>query len=145
MINPWFKFYASEYLSDPKIAALTPQERSCWVTLLCLCCNASNEVNNTGVIKFLTIEVLLQKSGIIWDPYYPEEWDKCLAVLTKFERMKMIKTDEDGYITKVCLLGPCLYGQIKDPNKLKTELNKINPNNRLKNTSHLNYLVMGVL
>lgn len=52
-----------------------------------------------------------------------------------------VKTDEDGYITKVCLLGPCLYGQIKDPNKLKTELNKINPSNRLKNTSHLNYLV----
>lgn len=94
MINPWFKFYGSEYLSDPKIGSLTPQERSCWITLLCL----SGTSSVPGIISFLTVEVLLEKSGIKFDPYYPDEWDKCLSILKKLEKMKMIKTSESGSV-----------------------------------------------
>ena len=90
----WFKFYGGDYLSDPKISSLTPQERSCWVNLLCM---ASAE-DKGGIIEFLTVEVLLTKSGIVWDPYHPEEWDKCLGVLDKLERMRMIQRKEDGSI-----------------------------------------------
>ena len=92
--NKWFKFYGGEYLSDPKIGTLSPQERSCWVTLLCLASISSVG----GIIEYLTIEVLLQKSGINLDPYHPEEWEKCLGILKKLERMKMIKTNTDGVI-----------------------------------------------
>ena len=92
MSNLWFKFYGGEYLSDPKIERLTPLERSCWVTLLCMA-----SMNN-GVIEYLTVESLLNRSGIQYDPYYPEEWEAALSVLTKFQNMKMIKTFDDGSI-----------------------------------------------
>lgn len=95
MLNQWFKFYGFEYLSDPKIGALNAQERSCWLTLLCL----AGSSTIPGVIEFLTVEVLLQKSGISFDPYHPEEWDKCLSVLKKFEAMKMITADSNGVVT----------------------------------------------
>lgn len=94
MINPWFKFYGGEYLSDPKIGSLTPQERSCWITLLCL----SSTSSVPGIIEYLTVEVLLEKSGIKFDPYHPEEWDSCISILAKFERMKMIKMHDGGSI-----------------------------------------------
>lgn len=94
MINPWFKFYGSEFLSDPKISALTAQERSCWMTLLCLASSSSSP----GKIEFLTTEVLLKKSGVEFDPYDTAEWDKCLGVLRVFERMKMITMSDDGVI-----------------------------------------------
>lgn len=84
--------YGGEYLSDPKIERLTPIERSCWVTILCM---ASMD---NGVIKFLTVESLLNRSGIQFDPYHPEEWEKALGVLQKFQNLKMIDCDDDGTI-----------------------------------------------
>lgn len=94
MLNQWFKFYGVEYLGDPKIASLSAQERSCWLTLLCLA-SASTE---PGTIDYLTVEVLLEKSGIKWDPYHPEEWNACLNVITKFVKMKMITSNDEGRI-----------------------------------------------
>ena len=94
MANQWFKFYGGEYLSDPKIESLTATERSCWITLMCLASNSSNE----GIIKYLTIESLLNKSGIQLNPYDTEEWDNSLSVLVKFQKMKMIEIKEDGNI-----------------------------------------------
>lgn len=88
----WFKFYGQEYLSDPKIERLSPSERSCWVTLLCM---ASL---NEGVIRFLTVESLLNRSGIQLDPYYPEEWEKSLGVLRKFQDLEMIVCQDNGDI-----------------------------------------------
>lgn len=93
-MNPWFKFYGSEFLSDPKIGSLTAQERSCWLTLLCL----SGSSSMPGTVEFLTVEVLLTKSGILFDPYHPEEWEKCLSILKKLENMKMIKAMDNGVI-----------------------------------------------
>ena len=94
MANQWFKFYGGEYLADPKMAALTPQERSCWITILCLASMATCQ----GDIGFLTVEVLLSKSGIVFDPYNPDEWNNNLGVLKKFENMKMLKLREDGSV-----------------------------------------------
>jgi hypothetical protein len=94
MANKWFKFYGGEYLADPKIASLTPQEKSCWITLLCL----GSISSQGGIIEYLTVEVLLKKSGIDFDPYHPEEWEKCLGILKKLEKMKMIKANESGVI-----------------------------------------------
>lgn len=93
-LNQWFKFYGGEFLSDPKIASLSAQERSCWMTLLCLASISSTP----GIVEFLTVEVLLTKSGIEFNPYSPEEWNASLAVLEKFVRMKMITKSEEGVI-----------------------------------------------
>lgn len=96
-LNQWFKFYGGEYLSDPKIAALSAQERSCWVTLLSLASISSTP----GKVEFLTNEVLLDKSGIPFDPYNPEQWEAALSVLEKFVRMRMINKKDDGCI-EIC-------------------------------------------
>lgn len=93
-LNQWFKFYGGEYLSDPKIASLTPTERSCWLTLLAL----SSISSSPGTVEYLTIDALLQKSGVMWDAYNPDEWDKASTVLEKFVRMRMILKNEDGII-----------------------------------------------
>lgn len=95
MINPWFKFYGSEYLSDPKIDALTAQERSCWLTMLCMASTSSTP----GSIEFLTVETLLTRSGVSWDPYDTKEWDSLLGIIKRFEKMKMITADDEGVIT----------------------------------------------
>ena len=93
MLAPkWFKFYGQEYLSDPKIDRLTPTERSCWMTLLCMASLTE------GRIKFLTVEALIERSGVKQDPYKPEEWEKALGVLKKFTSLDMIKCHENGDI-----------------------------------------------
>lgn len=92
LAQKWFKFYGQEYLSDPKIERLKPAERSCWLTLLCM--GSLTE----GEIRFLTIESLLTRSGIQFDPYHPEEWEACLGILKKFQDLEMIECSETGDI-----------------------------------------------
>ena len=94
MANQWFKFYGGEYLSDPKIERLNPIERSCWITILSMA-----SMGDDGVIEFLTVESLLNRSGIQFDPYHPEDWEKALGVLIKFQNLKMIDCDKDGRIS----------------------------------------------
>lgn len=93
MSNKWFKFYGGDYLSDPKIERLTPIERSCWITLLCMA-----SMGDDGIIKYLTCESLLNRSGIYFDPYHPDDWEKAITVLNKFQNMKMIELYDDGDI-----------------------------------------------
>lgn len=92
-VNPWFKFYGAEYLSDPKIDQLTPLERACWVTLLCLA-NVSGE---DGIVHNLKVFTLLTKSGI-----YPldsageqmglkDDYNDTLGVLEHLESLEMVK------------------------------------------------------
>lgn len=83
MTNPWFKFYAGEYLSDTKILQLNGQERSCWVTLLCL----ANQ--GEGKVKFLSEQQLLMMSGVS---------ESIQNVLKKFETLGMITTS-NGIVT----------------------------------------------
>jgi hypothetical protein len=92
MANQWFKFYGAEYLSDPKMDRLTVQERSCWLTLLCMASQSE------GSIKFLSIEGLLNKSGIHFNPYDSTEWDNTKNVLQNFVQYEMIKIDKNGVI-----------------------------------------------
>lgn len=94
MINPWFKFYGSEFLSDPKISSLTASERSCWITLLCLASTSSTP----GKIEFLTKEALLKRSGIEKSLDFPDEWNNTIDVLKVFEKMNMVTIDSNGAI-----------------------------------------------
>lgn len=76
MANQWFKFYGGEYLCDPKILQLNSQERSCWITLMCLASQTKD-----GTIKFLSEKQLLLMSGVTED----------ISVIKKFEEMDMIE------------------------------------------------------
>lgn len=92
MANLWFKFYGAEYLSDPKMDRLTVQERSCWLTILCM----ASQTN--GIIKYISVEGLLNKSGIRFNPYDTTEWDNALKVLKTFEQYEMIMIHKDGVV-----------------------------------------------
>jgi hypothetical protein len=92
MANQWFKFYGAEYLSDPKMDRLTVQERSCWITLLCM----ASQTN--GIIKYISVEGLLNKSGIHFNPYDSTEWDSAQNALRTFEQYEMIKININGHI-----------------------------------------------
>jgi hypothetical protein len=51
-----------------------------------------------GVVKFLSPESLLTKSGIRFNAYDSTEWDNSLSVLHTFEQYKMIKVSTNGDI-----------------------------------------------
>jgi hypothetical protein len=88
---PWFKFYGPEYLSDPKMLALSATRRSCWVTLLCYAAQAD------GTVKNLSEATLMVQAGV--DPL-KEEWNDTLGALEQFEKLEMIRND-NGVITVV--------------------------------------------
>jgi hypothetical protein len=92
MANQWFKFYGAEYLSDPKMDRLTVQERSCWLTLLCMASQTD------GVVKYISIEGLLNKSGVRFNPYDTTEWENAQSVLKTFEQYEMIIVQKNGAI-----------------------------------------------
>ena len=92
MANQWFKFYGAEYLSDPKITSLSSTHRSCWITLLCYASVVNDNGNDNGVIRFLTEQNLMLQSGI--DPTR-EEWKETEGVLKRFEKLSMIRLDDD--------------------------------------------------
>lgn len=81
MTNPWFKFYGGEYLTDTKILQLNANERSCWVTLLCLASQTKD-----GVIRYLSEQQLIALSHA----------ENCDGIVTKLENMDMIKTGNEG-------------------------------------------------
>lgn len=86
MVNQWFKFYGSEYLSDPKMLGLSASERSCWLTILCYA-----SMNN-GVVSHLGETTLMIQAGVSAEN---EEWEKTKGVLEKLERLKMISREDD--------------------------------------------------
>lgn len=61
MANPWFKFYAADYLSEIKLKGVSADRRSCLLTALCY--SAVNE----GVIdtRYLTNDILKMESGVL--------------------------------------------------------------------------------
>jgi len=86
----WFKFFGGEFLSDPKMLALTSDERSCWLTLLCY-----SSVNDNGMIKNLSEQQLMMQSGM---DFMQEDWGRTVGVIEKLKNLEMIHID-NGKIT----------------------------------------------
>ena len=107
----WFKFYGGEYLSDPKIESLTPEERSCWVTLMCLASVSSDP----GVIEFLPLDILLMKSGVRKEPSQTVT-NRHADMYALFTKLKMIEVEHDG--DKVTILN---WLKRQDQNKTGAE------------------------
>ena len=84
MANHWFKFYGGEYISDPKMLALSACERSCWVTLLCY---ASMD-DFDGVIRYLSEEQLMVQAGV---KYSDPEWNRTKGVLDHLQELGMLQ------------------------------------------------------
>ena len=86
----WFKFYGQDYLSDPKMLALTSDERSCWLTLLCY-----SSVNDNGMIKNLSEQQLMMQSGM---DFMQEDWGRTVGVIEKLKNLEMIHIDNGKII-----------------------------------------------
>jgi len=88
-MEKWFKFYSADYLVDGKIRAMNGNERSCFLTLLCL----ADTSNIPGFIKNLPETDLLWLSGL---DIQKEEWQETLGILDKFQNMGiLIRNDND--------------------------------------------------
>ena len=91
MANHWFKFYGGEYISDPKMLALSACEKSCWVTLLCY---ASMD-DFDGVVRYLSEDQLMAQAG---GNSNEDEWNRTKGVLDHFQRLGMLQ-QSNGEIT----------------------------------------------
>jgi len=99
MANPWFKFYGSEYLSDPKTRNFTAEQHSCWLHLLCFASNSSKP----GIIEHLTEESLriyagCNKNSVTDEKSVTQEPEK--NILEMFEKLGMIKRDGNKITVK---------------------------------------------
>lgn len=106
-----------EYLSDPKIQRLTCQERSCWVTMLCL---ASMD---NGSIKNVQEDFLMERSGI--DPM-GEEWNRTRGFLTKFELLGFITMDGSTIVLRNWQKRQEVYSESRDRVKRWREKQRLN-------------------
>lgn len=86
---PWFKFYGADYLSDPKMMGLTPMERACWLTLLCL----ASVADDGGSVKYVSETRLLVMSGDTSETFGDAE------IFKKFEKLGMVRLSSDGTVT----------------------------------------------
>lgn len=95
-MSKWFKFYGQDWMTDPKVIRLTPEQRLCFVTLMCL---ASASRHDDYRITGLTPEVLLSISHITPDPYNDTgQWEKNLKTLDVFNDNEMITLHDNGDI-----------------------------------------------
>lgn len=89
----WFKFYGQDWLTDPKVLGLTPIDRLCFITLLCLASSSDYEDNR---ITGLTDEGLLSLTHIIPSAKNIAEWEKYLGVLGRLNDNEMITRKSNG-------------------------------------------------
>jgi hypothetical protein len=92
----WFKFYGQDFLTDPKMKALTIYEKMCWIVLLCM----ANAEEKDGIVENLSLFNLLFTADIEFDSPF---WYESFKVLDRFENLEMIKkekTHEAGDSTK---------------------------------------------
>ena len=82
----WFKFYGQDFLTDPKMRALTLEQRMCWIILMCL----ANAEDKNGSISFITEEDVMKDAGIEFDT---PSWYQTLGFLKYFETLSMITID----------------------------------------------------
>lgn len=94
MALQWFKFYGGEYLCDPKIMGLSPAERSCFLTLLCL----ASVAEIVGEIKYITEEKLMVMAGL---DIAKDEWGETLGIFDKLERFNIIKRIDNETISVI--------------------------------------------
>jgi len=98
MANPWFKFYAADYLVDPKMLSLTASMRSCWITLLAYAC----EADDNGAVRYITEEKLMIQAGI---KPMSSEWSETTGVLDRFQMLGMIEKRDSTIDDNIVILN----------------------------------------
>lgn len=91
--RPWFKFYGTDWLNDFKIIQLSPEDRLCYITLLCL---ASQ---NNGIIKNCNENILIALTHLYNDPLEDDNhFTRARGCLKRFESNGSISISEAGTV-----------------------------------------------
>lgn len=91
--NPWFKFYGTDWLNDFNIIQLCPEDRLCYVTLLCL---ASQ---NNGLIKNCNENILIALTHLYNDPTEDDNaFTRAKGCLKRFESNGSVTISEAGTV-----------------------------------------------
>ncbi|MEO5366655.1 MAG: hypothetical protein H7831_09935 [Magnetococcus sp. WYHC-3] len=83
----WFKFYGQDFLTDPKMRALSIFEKQCWVVLLCL----ANAEDKDGEVRHVLESEVMHQADIEFDSPF---WHSTIGFLKKFEKLEMIQIKE---------------------------------------------------
>lgn len=84
----WFKFYGQDWMTDPKIAGMSMEDRLCFLTLLCI---ASSDTKGDGVVKGITEDVLISMARI--PDWRTEEYNpgkEAIGVLSRLQSLQIV-------------------------------------------------------
>ena len=91
MNSHWFKFYGQDWLTDLKIIMLSPVDRLCFITLLCLA-----STTDDAVIKNCNENALIELTHLYNNPYDDKDndYNRAIGCLKRFNDNAMITSDK---------------------------------------------------
>lgn len=93
----WFKFYGQDWLTDIKVINLSPIDRLCFITMLCL---ASSSEDN-GKIKNCDEDTIIRLTQLRSNPYDEKtcEVTQAVGVIKRLHDNGMITSDNAGSVS----------------------------------------------
>lgn len=92
----WFKFYGQDWLTDLKVMKMTPEDRLCFITLLCLASSA----DEGGVIRDCDEDAIIKLTNLPDDPthdFNPAE--RAVGCLKRYEALQIVTLGDNGLVT----------------------------------------------
>lgn len=89
----WFKFYGQDWLTDMKIRQMSPEDKLCYITLLCLA-SASDE---QGLIRNCSEEEIITLTGLYYNPYDDDNpYTRAQGCLKRYEALRCVTLSDNG-------------------------------------------------
>lgn len=73
--GPAFQFYATDFLGDPHVIAMTMEERGAYITLLCIAWEEGGIPSDPKLLRRLLGHMSARKFAAIWEAIEPC-WDR---------------------------------------------------------------------
>lgn len=97
----WLKFYGQDWLTDLKIRGMSPEDRLCFITLLCLASNA----DEGGLIRHCNEEAVISLTNLEDNPYDDDNYyNRAKGCLKRYEALQIVTLSGNGDVT-VCNFG----------------------------------------
>jgi hypothetical protein len=133
----WFKFYGQDWLTDLKIMRIIPEDRLCYITLLCLASSSDEQ----GIVRKCDEEAILQLTHLYNNPYETEnEYTRAKGCLQRFKDLGMITVGDNGDVEIVNFekrQGQSLTGYERVKRFRENHPEKVDKENMLKRKARL--------
>ena len=94
----WFKFYGQDWLTDLKVMRMSPEDRLCFLTLLCLASSADEE----GIVRDCPEEALIEMTHLPYDPYNDDNpFNRAKGCLQRYVALHCVTMSDNGDVTVV--------------------------------------------